>query len=418
MKTFKLPSHKTKSVDHPLKCTIIFLLIAKTLIIFPLVIPFGFLSLKFLYLLGTGWFTWTFFEYMLHRFLWHNKNEHNRKSDDIFNHAYHHTHPAEIRMTNTRRLIYVAVTISLIVVSIWLHNYFTLVAGFVWGFTFYNFMHLLLHVKSTQKLLPRLVRYHIYHHCKYPDKCFGISVTWWDDLFGSIPHQSKTISAKIVDFYFGDKHVHSDSKNVHLLEATKKIIAFLIITLSFHFTSVAQDKLLTYDVIKNGTIIGKNTIVQKVNNNKTYLELTSDVKTRYIISISIYVNEIATFENGVMTNSYYYQKQNGDETRKQTMPDGNYYKFVSNGNIDSQNYFPVYYNYIQVFFEQPEATTKVYSNHYQQFLTMEKLSENRYRIELPDGTYNYYTYKGGICTQVDIKHTLFTLHFVLRKTNL
>ena len=62
-------------------------------------------------------------------------------------------------------------------------------------------MHQFIHLKLAQKIFRKLVRYHIYHHCKYPNSCFGISVPWWDDLFNTVPPAPK-ITQRIIDFYF------------------------------------------------------------------------------------------------------------------------------------------------------------------------------------------------------------------------
>jgi sterol desaturase/sphingolipid hydroxylase (fatty acid hydroxylase superfamily) len=63
-------------------------------------------------------------------------------------------------------------------------------------------MHFLLHQKAAQNFFKKLVKYHIYHHCKYHDKCYGVSVTWWDDLFGTVPGKSCSVSQRIINFYF------------------------------------------------------------------------------------------------------------------------------------------------------------------------------------------------------------------------
>ena len=148
----------------------------------------------------TGWFAWTFFEYMSHRFMMHHKNRERPLVD--FNHKHHHSHPTEIRITYLHRALLLVASIALIALSIWLNNYFTLVAGFLCGFPAYTIMHYLLHQKNMQPFLRKIIQYHINHHCKHPDKCFGISVTWWDDMLGTTPAKGETVPQRIIDFYF------------------------------------------------------------------------------------------------------------------------------------------------------------------------------------------------------------------------
>src|SRR5215208_1220610 len=53
-----------------------------------------------LLLLLSGWATWTFIEYILHRFWMHNKNS---VSSLAQTHHYHHSHPTEIAITVVHR---------------------------------------------------------------------------------------------------------------------------------------------------------------------------------------------------------------------------------------------------------------------------------------------------------------------------
>jgi sterol desaturase/sphingolipid hydroxylase (fatty acid hydroxylase superfamily) len=162
-----------------------------------------FQSLLFL----TGWCTWTFVEYILHRFWMHDKDS---DSSMAQTHHYHHTHPTEIIVTNVHRALMIVFLIALVFVAACLNDYFTFLVGFCFGIVGYFWMHQFLHLKIGQKVFKRLVRYHIYHHCKYPSTCFGISVPWWDDLFKTVPASPK-ITQRIIDFYFKghEKEDHS-----------------------------------------------------------------------------------------------------------------------------------------------------------------------------------------------------------------
>ncbi len=155
-------------------------------------------------LLSTGFFAWTFFEYMTHRYLMHTKNKEKSKID--LNHKYHHLHSTEIKLSGIQRCILCFAGIMLLFITIWMDNYFTLITGFLFGLPAYAIMHFFLHQNLTQKIIYKHVQYHIYHHCKYPDKCIGITVTWWDDLFGSVPVRPSKIPQRIIDFYFGNEN--------------------------------------------------------------------------------------------------------------------------------------------------------------------------------------------------------------------
>lgn len=156
-----------------------------------------------------GWVTWTFVEYILHRFWMHNKGRaHSRL---VQTHHYHHTRPTEIAVRGWHRLL-LFVGVGVIVPLAWsLQGYYMLPAGLVAGIAGFFFVHKLLHQPIAKRLFRRLLRYHIYHHCKYPNTCYGISVPWWDDLFGTVPRNPK-VNDRVIAFYFGDHRQQPRSK--------------------------------------------------------------------------------------------------------------------------------------------------------------------------------------------------------------
>jgi len=150
----------------------------------------------------TGLLSWTYLEYHLHRFWTHNK-----KVDDTSlaykRHVHHHKHPTEIKVTATQRLVLFSISALLFALSVYLNNYFTIAAGLIIGFAYSFFSHWLLHQAWSRKFFPVLHRFHIHHHCKYPDRCFGFSTVFWDVIFKTAPPFHATISEKIISFYYG-----------------------------------------------------------------------------------------------------------------------------------------------------------------------------------------------------------------------
>lgn len=193
-----------------------------------------------------------------------------------------------------------------------------------------------------------------------------------------------------------------------------KVMALLII-LPCYLNSIAQERILQYDVTRNGNVIGYIKVTEKTKGNILILELKSEVKTKFIFSYTNYTKESAAFENGYLIYALYCQNENEKETLKAISCDGKYCKMDNNGHIDSQNYLPIRTNCILQFSHFPNAILKIFSSHYQQFLDLTKVSKNKYRLTLPDENCNYYHYKNGICDQVDIERGFFTIHFLLRK---
>ncbi len=151
----------------------------------------------------TGWLTYTFLEYIAHRFWMHGKeNKHPGKS--LEQHMHHHRHPTELKITGRVRNKLLAGNLLLIATVFAVDNYFTAFAGFYTGFVYYCFMHVFLHKSWAKKIFPHLQMSHIHHHCKYPDRCFSTCFIWWDKLFNTdVPDKIK-ISERVLQFYFGE----------------------------------------------------------------------------------------------------------------------------------------------------------------------------------------------------------------------
>jgi hypothetical protein len=168
--------------------------------------------------------------------------------------------------------------------------------------------------------------------------------------------------------------------------------------------------------MRNGKVIGKINFVEMISGQKKFLSMTSDVKTRFVFAFSDDTAETAAYDNGIMVYSSFYQKQTGSGTaNKTTIAAGKEYKLTDDGKSTVASIEPIRYNMLLLYTTIPEGVTKVYSANSQKHLDIVKLADNRYRLTLPDGKYNYYTYKNGICTKVEIVRSLFTLQFVLRE---
>ncbi len=160
--------------------------------------------------LFNGFLGWTYLEYHLHRFWTHN-NKNNSASFAYQSHMHHHQHPTEIKVTLLPRILLLTASGVFFALAVWWNNYFTLLTGFFIGFSYSFFSHWILHQKWSRKILPRLHRFHICHHCKYPDRCFGFSCPWWDIVFSTTPPREAVISNKVIRFYYGgDKNVFTD----------------------------------------------------------------------------------------------------------------------------------------------------------------------------------------------------------------
>jgi len=159
-----------------------------------------------------GWLAWTLFEYCLHRWTFHAPREKGQKHSDPYNHHNHHVHPESIILKIGHRALAISI-IPLLLSTIFIgHPLLSYAGGILFGTSSYIIIHWLLHFRKTALLFPHLLKNHIWHHCKYPNKCFGITSTFWDRMFKTVPAECKMMPDSVLAFYF--KHEGLDKTEI------------------------------------------------------------------------------------------------------------------------------------------------------------------------------------------------------------
>ena len=68
---------------------------------------------------------------------------------------------------------------------------------------------------------------------------------------------------------------------------------------------------------------------------------------------------------------------------------------------------------LSLYSKEPENIGKAYSVNFESFLTIQKVDVHKYKITLPDGSYNYYCYKDGLLNIIEVHHGLYSANIVL-----
>ena len=137
-----------------------------------------------------GILTWTLFEYVMHRFLFHMFVETERAKKIVYTiHGVHHEYPRDkerLFMPPVPSII-VAITIFYIMHLLMGWHALSFFPGFLFGYIVYGSMHYAIHAFAPPRFLKALWRNHHLHHYKAPDKGFGVSSVLWDVIFRTIP---------------------------------------------------------------------------------------------------------------------------------------------------------------------------------------------------------------------------------------
>ncbi|XP_060203118.1 dihydroceramide fatty acyl 2-hydroxylase FAH1-like [Lycium barbarum] len=147
-----------------------------------------------------GIFVWTLMEYTLHRFLFHIKmKSYWGNTAHYLLHGCHHKHPVD-----GLRLVFPPAATAILCVPFW--NLIKLIStpstapalfgGGLLGYVMYDVTHYYLHHGQPTSEVPKnLKKYHLNHHFRIQNKGFGITSSFWDKVFGTLP-QSKSAKSR------------------------------------------------------------------------------------------------------------------------------------------------------------------------------------------------------------------------------
>ncbi len=137
-----------------------------------------------------GAFFWSFFEYMMHRYIFHMIAESDRARRIIYTmHGVHHEYPRDKERLFMPPLPSIVVATIVFYLLYWVMgaNAYAFFPGFLFGYMAYGSMHYAIHAYSPPKFMKALWRNHHLHHYKTPEKGFGVSSVLWDVVFRTVP---------------------------------------------------------------------------------------------------------------------------------------------------------------------------------------------------------------------------------------
>ena len=149
----------------------------------------GFGKVKIALLFLGGIFFWTFFEYVMHRFVFHwiTDNPRAQRISYIL-HGNHHEYPRDkqrLFMPPVPSLI-ISSLVLLLIYAIMKNNAMAFFPGFLFGYLMYGSMHYAIHAWTPKyKWMKPIWRNHQMHHYKDDHRGFGVSSHIWDLVFGT-----------------------------------------------------------------------------------------------------------------------------------------------------------------------------------------------------------------------------------------
>lgn len=194
-----------------------------------------------------------------------------------------------------------------------------------------------------------------------------------------------------------------------------KTAALTILFLVAAQLAISQEHKLEYAIKRKGSEVGSLTFTQFLSGNRVFFKMESEVRTRMIFLFTAKAKEETLYENGIMTWSSIYRKMNGTEkANKKTRLTGNIYTISKEDGAETLNNYPIRYNMLCLYMQEPTNIAQVYSDNFQRFLEIKTIAAHHYKIKFPDGNSSEYFYTNGVCTKVKINHSLYSASIELK----
>lgn len=138
---------------------------------------------EFLGLFVLGGLLWTLFEYFVHGILSH------RYHTPVT--PMHWGHHQQLEHVFTPPIAWLPVSLLISSLFVFIFGWFagsSLSVGMLCGFAYYEYCHWRIHFRPPASARQTLLRdHHLAHHFRNPKAYFGVSVIFWDKVFGSRP---------------------------------------------------------------------------------------------------------------------------------------------------------------------------------------------------------------------------------------
>lgn len=183
---FKNPILESLTKGHPLVIWSIYL---PFIIGFPIysVVSLDISILKTIVIWCTAVFSWTLFEYLAHRFIFHWMEKFKSLEKIVYvMHGNHHEYPRDKQRLFMPPVPSVLISGSLLGIFYLIGGgyAFTFFSGFILGYLCYASLHYAIHaIKPPFKWLKPLWSNHHLHHYKNEEAGFGVSNLLWDRVF-------------------------------------------------------------------------------------------------------------------------------------------------------------------------------------------------------------------------------------------
>lgn len=165
-----------------------------------------------------------------------------------------------------------------------------------------------------------------------------------------------------------------------------------------------------YNVFKSGKVVGHMVCTRSEKNGVVEYTTESNINVSFIIDVAIYNKVQSSFINGLLYNGNSQRIINGKPKAESHISWSNDKYLVSGmGSNPGELKSRISFSTACLMYTEPRNYQQIYSENFRRFVDIEEVSPHKYALKLPDGNNNYYTYKNGVCVEVEVPTSFATV---------
>ena len=181
-------------------------------------------------------------------------------------------------------------------------------------------------------------------------------------------------------------------------------------------TLIAQQ--LNFDILLNEEVIGIIDVDRSTNGALEQYEIISEVNFKVLWrKYERETRNTIAYENGILSKSFnsVYMNNKMEDSSALVYKSGKYHGYRSPDDHFSLEHIGVNFSMIKLYYKEPLGLKEVYSERYLEMCPIESVAPHKYKVYIPNGKHNYYTYKNGQMVEALIDRTWFNLTFRPKK---
>jgi hypothetical protein len=177
--------------------------------------------------------------------------------------------------------------------------------------------------------------------------------------------------------------------------------------------SASAQQQLSYNVIRKGANVGNMKITSTTSTAGQLFFIESNVQVWILVTIKIANIQSDFFKNGVLQKASIIRTVNGSTKMNNNIMQvpGGYITMDKSGDTTMIK-GDIKHTIANLYFNEPTHGNPIYSENFLKFLTVKKIGQHMYEIQMPDGNKNVYTYQNGVCIHLKAETDHGVIYFV------